>query len=356
MATIVLVNIVCMHFDFNNSRNKTIQQIYNISDREVLDIVSQLPPETEDIYQLDYDYLQTLAQRVTQTYLSTVASNVQQQWIESYNAIKDPSWHECQNYQDLIQLPRTIKNECIKVHGFDPESWLRQATQPRIDQDWFSVQPIVSRLDALIRYQHVVLDNLDIIKGANIVEFAADNAFFSFASLHHGAESVLATEVLPQQANKIAQTAHKYGHNNFLVCEADIYKYEYNTQICCNKDLVFLCGILNHVNDHYNIIKSVCQARPTWLIVETELFDTKLENSQPSVFWRNEFSYSRRSGHNQNSLQSIVGLPNTAWFDLTLGSFGYQSVKFLQYTMWHGQKITDHNKLNRVIYVYKYTG
>ena len=340
-----------MFFDFDNPRNRIIQQIYNISDQEISHILAGLPLETSNVYELDPQYLEVLTDRITQTFFSTIAPNIQQQWIQCYNTIKDISWPECQNYHDFVKLPNWIKHECIHVHGFDPELWLSQFIQPRIEQDLFTMQPIQARLDALIRYRHIILDNLDVIKDSDTVEFAADNGFFSFACLHHGAKQVLATEILSSQVEKIKRNAHE--HENFLVEQHDIYKYQYNTKICHNKDLVLLCGILNHVNDHYNIIKSVCDARPKWIVIETESVDT--DNDIPCVKWHNEFSYSRRSGFNQNGSQSLVGLPNTAWFNMVLGSFNYQLAKSSEFIMWHGPIVADSNKLNRVLYVYKHT-
>lgn len=44
-------------------------------------------------------------------------------WIDSYNAVKDPSWPDCQSYLDFDNLPENIKKECKFVHNNDPETW-----------------------------------------------------------------------------------------------------------------------------------------------------------------------------------------------------------------------------------------
>lgn len=46
-------------------------------------------------------------------------------WCQSYNAVKDPSWPECTNYDDFHKLPPHIKKECTEIHKIDWDSWLQ---------------------------------------------------------------------------------------------------------------------------------------------------------------------------------------------------------------------------------------
>jgi len=44
-------------------------------------------------------------------------------WKEFYNQIRDPSWPDCDNETDFEQLPDNIKQECIKVFGYQPNQF-----------------------------------------------------------------------------------------------------------------------------------------------------------------------------------------------------------------------------------------
>jgi len=44
-------------------------------------------------------------------------------WVDCYNAVKDPSWPDCQTFDQFINLPAHIQKECKEVHNFDPKQW-----------------------------------------------------------------------------------------------------------------------------------------------------------------------------------------------------------------------------------------
>ena len=50
-----------------------------------------------------------------ETYVSGV------EWKMAYVDVKDPSWPDCENYKDFLNLPEHIKKECIETHkiGYD---------------------------------------------------------------------------------------------------------------------------------------------------------------------------------------------------------------------------------------------
>lgn len=40
---------------------------------------------------------------------------------KSYDAVKDPSWPECNNFEDFNRLPQWIQDECNQTHSFDKD-------------------------------------------------------------------------------------------------------------------------------------------------------------------------------------------------------------------------------------------
>lgn len=46
-------------------------------------------------------------------------------WTKSYNEVKDAAWPDCETYQDFINLPNWIQQECKHVHGIDWDNWMK---------------------------------------------------------------------------------------------------------------------------------------------------------------------------------------------------------------------------------------
>jgi hypothetical protein len=41
-------------------------------------------------------------------------------WSIFYNSVRDESWPDCWSEKDFVNLPQSIKDECIHVHGYKP--------------------------------------------------------------------------------------------------------------------------------------------------------------------------------------------------------------------------------------------
>lgn len=49
-------------------------------------------------------------------------------WKISYLAIKDPTWPDCDHWEDFKLLPKHIQDECTNVHKFNPEIYIAERT------------------------------------------------------------------------------------------------------------------------------------------------------------------------------------------------------------------------------------
>lgn len=46
-------------------------------------------------------------------------------WEEAYKIVKDPSWPECKNYDDFLNLPDYIQTECREIHKIDFDNFVK---------------------------------------------------------------------------------------------------------------------------------------------------------------------------------------------------------------------------------------
>lgn len=58
-------------------------------------------------------------------------------WQEFYSSIKDPSWPECDQEDDFLNLPSWIQAECKEIHGYIPGSY---RNQPRFSHNVFPIK------------------------------------------------------------------------------------------------------------------------------------------------------------------------------------------------------------------------
>jgi len=48
-------------------------------------------------------------------------NGIDRNWKQSYNAIRDPNWPDCNTIDDWESLPQNIRNECETEHNFSPD-------------------------------------------------------------------------------------------------------------------------------------------------------------------------------------------------------------------------------------------
>jgi hypothetical protein len=276
-------------------------------------------------------------------------------WLETYANIKQANWQECQNYQDLENLRADVKRICAQQYGFDPSQEFEQVTTEVLYQRVFAEFPITLRPDSMVRYQQVLLDNIDLIRGRHVVDFAVNLGIFAFGCLHNGAQSVVGTEIRTDMVEHLDKVCTQYSHpkNKIDIKQADIHDYQNNTVLCQGKDTVLLSGILYHIQDHYPVIKSICAASPQHIILETVDFTKGNETDTPCVYWRNEQTQIRLHAWNYGESAVPVGLPNTAWLDMVLNSFGYHRIRQSRNTTWGTIDLLPERQVSRMVYVYQ---
>lgn len=248
----------------------------------------------------------------------------EQHQIDSYNRIKDPSWPDCVNYQDLCNLPQHISEECRQQHGFDFSIF----NVDNIDRErWENYQSGKWPVWELVRYKHVILDIKSYFKDKTVLDFAGHAGIISLMALHVGAKFVTATNVRPKYvnlANRMLQLSDF--KNKFSTAVADIHDYENNTRICQNVDTVLLYGIMYHVHDHCQILDSIAEAKPKNIIIDTLVPNTIIDNPTPSAEWSIENTDRSWNGWMENVSHVAIGKPNAAWFEMYMKLKNYKKV------------------------------
>lgn len=258
--------------------------------------------------------------------------NSLQRWQSSYQAIRDASWPDCDTFSDFAKLPVHIQIECRDVHGLDPDQWLDpdipfDQWQPDINWDYQATE--------LIRLNNIVFENIEFIRNKVVVDFATHNGIVGATCLHHGAKSVTITNIKPdclRIANEMLDLVDQDQRHRALL--GDIHDTMRNRFVCQGADTVILAGIMDIVQEHYSILKSVADSGPNCVIIEN--FDPVVisNTSEPLVHWWQEVSHTSWRAYSPDLKSIMVGCPNTAWFDFVMSGFGYKKHREKGFQVW----------------------
>ena len=258
--------------------------------------------------------------------------NVLDRWQASYQAVRDPSWPDCNGFEDFQQLPEVIQRECREQHGLDPERWL-DADLPY--NQWQSDPNWNYQASDLLRLKHIVFDNLEFIRDRNVVDFATHNGLIGGTCLHQGAHSVAITNI-KMDCLKIADDMLTMldDDQQHISVVSDIHDLEANHAICSRADTVILAGIMDIVTDHYGILKSIAVSNVNCVIIENLNPAVIADYSDPLVHWWQEQTHTSWRAYSEDSTPATVGCPNTAWFDFVMYNLGYRKHREQAYAIW----------------------
>jgi len=303
---------------FFEEAQKYLKNHYGISDEEITNIKSKLPSSKKYLYN---EYLWTVSQ-------SSLMPDFLKSWQDSYNLIRGENWPNCNSPNEFNLLPKEIQEECINIHKFSPTQWLD------IDYNNFQPNQFDYSIHDLVRYQKIVLDNLDIISNKKIIDFAGHCGFLAFICLENNASEVITTNVRKNNIEIANKSANAFNlENKFNCIYSDIHDYQNNTKLTLDKDTVLLSGIMYHVHDHYEILESITQAGPKNIIIETAEITDITKSEKSLIFWNHEKDDSNFDGHFKGLDIIPVGFPNPSWFKLILESMGYVRTK-IDYFDW----------------------
>lgn len=271
--------------------------------------------------------------RIKKQYIKYSIEQNEVWWIDRYNLIRDASWPDCLCYQDFYSLPADIQQECIHQHNFSPDIFINSihvdANANFRPPDFLKFRPEV---------QKCLINNIDIIENKKIIDFACYLGTWSFFAADKNCKQVLGVDVREENlqiANSIKKDCAADDQQiSFL--QSDIHDYKKNSELCSDADTVFLFGIMYHVHDHYEIIKSVCQPTVKHIAIVTGIY----ENEQPVIWWKKEPTFELISGWENNKNEILVGYPTISYFDLILDMLGFKKIAQDRYSINMSQQKT----------------
>lgn len=288
-------------------------------------------------------------QKLRPQYISDRMMNGIKLFVNRYQQIKDESWPGCNNYEDFNALPDHIKQECANVHGFSPEIFL-ESIELDADQALHNVQQNVLRgQESVIQ---MLSQNSKLLEDKRIVDFGCYRGIYTFFAADNKCKSAIGIDARPDNvlvANTIRQTT-KYKHSpNIDFRVGDLHHYNDNLQLCREADVIFLFGILYHVHDHYDILRSTCLTNVQTVMIETGIH----HSTDPTILWKIEPTFELIAGHFNGLAKIPVGYPSVGYLDMIMGSLGYHRTYHTQHDVYASGSMCSEFKMPRACLIYQ---
>ncbi len=190
--------------------------------------------------------------------------------------------------------------------------------------------PWLDRLNA--RYVALIHENRERIAGARVLDLASHDGRFSFAALQAGAAHVVGIEHDPRLVRAAGEHLAHYGvsRDRYDFVSGDLFASMATVGPC---DVVFVFGILYHVNDHMRLLTELAD-----LDARTMIFDTNV-SSQPGAVIELRAPI---AGSPPPPGSQIEGWPTRAALEAMWSSFGWT----YEFFDWRASGMADHPKLD----------
>ena len=190
--------------------------------------------------------------------------------------------------------------------------------------------PWLDRLNA--RYYALIHENRARIAGARVLDLASHDGRFSFAALRAGAARVVGIEHDPRLVRAATEHLRHYGvpREQYEFVAGDLFECIRASEPC---DVVFVFGILYHVNDHMRLLTELAD-----LDARTMIFDTNVSTKPDAVIELR----APIAGSPPPPGSQLEGWPTRAALEAMWSSFGWT----YEFFDWRAAGRSDHPKLD----------
>lgn len=282
-------------------------------------------------------------------YINFSFMSLESDWVQAYNVIKDESWPECVGYKDFNFLPDHIKSECIGLHQFSPEIYKKRITD---DADaLFQIDNSGLQLDQnLLEFLN---QNIGVIQNKKVIDIGCGFGYWSAFAHYNHCSDVIGVDVRKENVDIALAMQQEIPHNRMKFELCDVHDHDRVSQLCADRDTVLLLGLMYHVHDHYDILKSICQPNVKNIVMCNVESSEIVDSDIPLIHWKYETTFELIAGFHDNQFSIPVGRANPAWFDLTMEKLGFGRQAYKRNHSFVSQQKLEKFKQFKSIYLYQ---
>lgn len=201
------------------------------------------------------------------------------------------------------------------------------------------------------RYDAIIQDNIDIIRGSRILDLASHDARWSFAGLKAGAEHVTGIEARQELIDVANENMAFYDtpKDSYDFIQGDVpgAMHDFDKPI----DVVFLLGFFYHTMKHSEIFEAIEKIGAKHIIIDSNVM--KLEGVNPNIpaiiIGRENSANPLNAVSDQERV--LVGIPTKKAILIMLDSFGYDCKIYDWSAITPHQSIQQYTKETRMTVV-----
>ena len=125
-----------------------------------------------------------------------------------------------------------------------------------------------------IRIQTQLVDNIDLIKDKNVIDFGADFGQFTYPCVVLGCKSVTSAQVVEPHNIAIKSAAQCFGLlDKIKTLQCDLYDLPGVQSCLTGIDTILLLGVIYHVNHHYQLLEEFTKSSATGIVIDSVIKD-----------------------------------------------------------------------------------
>ena len=206
--------------------------------------------------------------------------------------------------------------------------------------------PVANHPDRLKwRYKAIIQNNLEIIKGARIIDLGSCDGRWSFAALKNGAKSITGYEA--------RESSLKIAESNFLQYGIDKNKYQFKQAnidveaIEGKYDVAFILGVFYHTLSQYAILEKIVKTGVKHIIIDSQVNG----DDQPSIGLKTEKGTAAQNGILKPNTQhgmALVGIPSIKAIEMMLHSFSFEKINYFDWGKARGKQLEAYEEGLRI--------
>ena len=193
----------------------------------------------------------------------------------------------------------------------------------------------------LLRFKHIIAEQIKYVSNKKVLDLACHLGYTSLFCLHNGAESVTGTNIRDKEIQISNEICTYAGYKNFKFLNSNLYNKKELKKLCNNHDTIYFTGVLYHLNNHFEILETLCQSKARTIIIESKvpMNNYEYDCEDPLILWDNEDTSKSYNGWYYQEPVAYVGIPNTCWIIEALKNLGMEIVynKSIEYRKSNGK-------------------
>lgn len=200
-------------------------------------------------------------------------------------------------------------------------------------------------IDDLIRYKNMILDNIELIKGARVADIGSHLGIGVLFCLNLGAKHCVGIEPVGDKNNLSSFICEQAGHVNFNFLTGEIKQPTIYNGIQ-NFDTLILGSLIDMIPDHYRLMENIAKTKIKNIIVEVAEDERYARSEVPFINWESYVHKPQLEGpYNPQVNQPLHGEPNLAFLKMLMAEFSYV---FKHQTFFHMQSHSQKPKMRSV--------